>query len=855
MLERLAGLFETLAETAQLLTDKLATIGEGAFSALLTGAERAETVMSSAIEQANAVGAAWDRAAAAAARYGEAASAGGGSGGGGAGGRRGPRVPTQEDEIRAARRNAEAENANLDYITQGTWMNARAENANFDAVARERLRQERGDTGGLYGPGPRPYFGDGDDFANARAENANFDAVARERLRRERENSGLYGPSPRPYWGEGDDFANAAGENMRYDAAERERARRARRGPDESFDEPGRIGSAAGAGFLGGKAGGVFKGLMPIIGGLAAIGAEKAAMQEDIAIRQALMGMNITDTSPEFDEGYARLKALAYEATVGTKYSEAQGAIPMREALPVLAISGMAGVQAAESTYRISLRLGELSELRHKGSIGSEAVAAEEFAHLEQRYEPGPLTKSLDLINAIAMRTDTSIRLQQGIMKYGIPTALSAGIDPDVAAAEMGVAELRLGSTTTAGTGYSRFLLGALHSGGGINAQLAPHQRNEARRAQREFESALRLQPDKDASHDVHAARGSRHDQALVALGVTDRSGKLLDQTATGDLDVEKMKQQVFGFGQTHTKQQALDVIQDAFGTYGGRYASAYLEPGYIDRERAQVATFRGAPSVEAEQLALSHSPLQQFQQMVANFANIGNTLATGTLPGLNTAFGALNTGLIKLNDWLKSHETLATAGGWGALAVGGATALGVLGAGARGLWKMSGASSVWGSLFGGGGEGGLAMEPASGALPAEAGAGGFLNGLRSFISGAPALAYQQYISRLMEDPKNTDPATGAFDIRRAFPLPGAAAARSHSAGDNPEHHTGLSPAVEAARPATVNVTVHNTMNADPGMFEALMAKLTAAVKGALETIGGDAHGSHQSIYMSGGAP
>lgn len=793
-MERLAGLFEQLAATSQMLTEKLATVGEGAFSALLAGAERADAAMTASIEQANAVAAAWDRAAVAAARYGDAAGASAAEGGGG---RRsgGSRVPSPEDQLRADQRNAV--NRDEDYITQGQWANPQT-----SRTEPGRMNSERDDPagGGLYGPPPRPYSGEDDEYANTRPDNRNFDQRAK------------------------------------AESAEAARA------------AEGGIG-----GFLGSHGGGILKGMKPVFGGLAVFGAEKSAMDEDLAIRQALMGMNITDQNPEFQKDYDRLRTVAYSATKGTKFSEAQGAVPMREALPVLAMQGEEGMKAAEATYPIALRLGELSELRHKGSIGSEAVAAEDFAHLEQHFDPTPLEKSLNLINAIAMRTDTSILGQQGIMKYGLPTALAAGIDPDEAAAEIGGAELRLGQTTTAGTGYSRFLLGALHSGGGINAQLPRHLQDEAKKAQREFEQGLKLEPDEKASHDVRSARERPHDIALHALGITSKTGKLLDQTPEGHLDVARIKQQIFDYGHAHDNADTLNTLQDAFGQYGGRYASAYLEKGYINREKSQVAAFRDAPSVADEQTALSHSPLQQFEQMLANVANIGNTLATTTLGPLNVAFGAVNTNLIAFNAWLKEHSTVATVGGWSTLVGGSLMALGVLTATAKTLWNKSGASALAGAV--GRWAGGAAKMLGLGGEEAAAGGAAAGAGLEvgAALPGIGTLAALAYGAKLTLDSGTDEVYDKMFGKGSAEQLHKGVASMSPFAT-----RPAGTPAAAATPPApnTITVTIHNTMNADPGMFDTLMAKLTAAVKGAMERVAADAAGgSNMSPYLAGMPP
>ena len=165
------------------------------------------------------------------------------------------------------------------------------------------------------------------------------------------------------------------------------------------------------------------------------------------------------------------------------------------------------------------------------------------------------------MVNAIARRADTSILRQQRIMGYGIPVAIDAGIDPDQAIAEMGAAEQIFGATTRVGTGYSQFLLGALHVGGGINAHLARARKE----GEKHFEEALKLEGGDVAGHRA-SMHGSAHDAALRALGITNSRGDLQDVTATGALDEQRIKEQIATYARTHSSEEVVNTLTGAFG-------------------------------------------------------------------------------------------------------------------------------------------------------------------------------------------------------------------------------------------------------------------------------------------------
>lgn len=142
--------FERLDVLSTSLQDKLKTLGDAAFSGLAASADRAYGEIDRLIAQGERLAAVWG-----------GAGAGLGVGGRGAGTPpRGAGGPLAED-----RRNAEAENRNIDQIYRRDEAAARREDDNFN---RQRSARENY---GTYGPPSRPLWGEGDDWANAHAEN------------------------------------------------------------------------------------------------------------------------------------------------------------------------------------------------------------------------------------------------------------------------------------------------------------------------------------------------------------------------------------------------------------------------------------------------------------------------------------------------------------------------------------------------------------------------------------------------------------------------------------------------------------------------------------------------------------
>lgn len=702
-LAQIGRAFESLGELAASVEEKLMGIGEGAFAPMLLGIERASSATKLMIDQIGAVADAWGRAATAAQRYGTAAGSGA-AGAGSGGGRGGPRDeglygPPVRDRYEGYN---EALRDNQRYDREQR-MNADALNRNEDQIY---SRQE----------------------AAARREKAARDLAL---------NDGPIGPVSRPYWGQGEEWANAAEENRRWRQSDDGLSipppprtgitdfTRAREplGPREQFDftdaDKGaavgaaaarRGGHGAGMGFRGEvgshgfRGGGVIHGLGPFIALGAVYGGGKSAMQEDRALAQALQEMGYDPREPGFQLKMDEMRGKVAEATAGTIYSEAHGA----SVLPGTAgqFSGLFNTpQERRTAYQAvlppALKFAEVAEQYHRGTIGESYKAGIGYlAMTNQTTEKGAET-GLSQLLALSLATGDTIAQEQNVLKYSLPVGKAAGADPVETAALTGFMEILGFRGTTAGTGVGQMIMGLTGTGGPLAAQ----QRREKDMG-REFSNILHLNPRE--MHAVKESRGKEHDIALKSLDLLDpKTGKISDQIAPGGhLAIQPFIEHVSGALQRMTPMQGLDSLRNAFTVRGSREAAELKDTETIKRLLDFFGTMKAAPSVDDLQKQLATRPLQQFEQMLANVANIGNTLATATLGPLNTAFMTLNGYLAGFNTFLKTHQGVTEAAGWTGLAMGGAAALGVAGSGVRALWRYSGARAVASgvsSLLGGG--------------------------------------------------------------------------------------------------------------------------------------------------------
>lgn len=824
VLSEMAEQFTRLEELARTLQGSLASIGEGAFAALESGFERINQAFSEldarvgqsaelietgmgtaglavgeATAKVEALASAFERAATAAGRTKDASGVVGGGGPAGGGS---PEHTIEEGAL--STRDGWNEASRRDHAS------ARAEDLNFNAQRDTERRL-------------------------ADYENHDFDAQ-RDTQRRE-----------------------ADYENRDYDARERGRVRQTQ--ADEPFEREAEAGAAGNAGGRAGRhgpIGGILQGMAPLVEGAGVYESEKSAMHEDLAIRNALIeGLHITpEQDPQkFEQSMQQMREIARQAASGTIFSEARSA----EAMPVLArelgFTGDEGMQKFSQIYRPALQAAEVAQQTGLGGLDSSLSASVEYAHMTGAYEPKELEQHLNVLRSVAQLTNQSMHGEETILKYSVPIGMAGGMNPDDAAIQTGFLQQQGFNSSTAGTGLSAVILGALNSGGGISS----HLEQSRHKMEHSFAAAVRLSPQE--AKEAHGGRGSAHVQALAELGIT-HGGKLTTVNERGDFDIGKLQTDVRQYAAQHTHQEVLNTLHEAFGTRGERVAAIYAEKDSGTRQERFAEAVRSSPSANQIQTDLSHAPLQQFEQMLANLANIGNTLATTTLPGLNAAFERVNTGLIGFNNWLNQHQTAATVAGYSALGAGTLGAVGLAGLVGRNLW--SGVQSVGsgiGSLLGSGAE---AVEGGVGNIAARIGpraglAGLLTNPLTGVLAATSGLAGDTPSSPLLN---TTTPEMKARqeqqmqDYLRTHPTAAAAAGAAGIHGTTPN---GSLPGAAAAAPAaSAPITIHVgpvSMNgvADETTFRTLLSKLNDALKGAMSHATGSGTGSDSSTYVFGG--
>jgi hypothetical protein len=788
--------FAKLAAQATDLKDQFATIGENAFPGLKASIDAAYTEVGRLITQARELATAWGEAGAA-----MRGGAGGGGAGGGGGGRSGPRAGGNPDDYRYANQLNEQ---NYDRRYAGEV------NRDFDAVSRQQRRE-------------------------AEYENRDFDMRARQA-----EREGPIGPPSRPYWGEGDEYDNAWYENRDVDRASAKDSREQRKLDREGSARDRQRAAAYGA--IGGHVGGVFQGMAPLIGVLAPFVAEKNAMKENRSLSQALQEMGYHIGDPGFAELVEGLRGKVSEGTLNTIYSEAHGA----DVLP-----GTAGQFSAvfatpeerrekyETILPEALKFAEVAEQYHRGDIQSSLKAAVGYAHMTQRYGADPndpkhdLGSGLDHFMALLMATGETAANEQLVLKYSVPIGMAAGMSPDETSALTGFFQMMGFQGTTAGTGLGQMILGLTHTGGPVAAQLHSRQENVGR----ELSAALHLSPEAIRKGGPRARQEKPHDIAMRALGLYDEHGKVTPDIldSQGNLQQKPFLEHIMGYLTTHKPMENLETLRDAFTVRGSREAATLGEKDMIPRLQAYLANQASPPKVDTLQKELSTLPLQQFEQMVANISNIGNTLATATLEPLNKAFQTLNTGLVGINTWLKEHQGASAVIGDTGLAFGAATALGVVGMGARGLWR--GARSLSRSVLGkGAAEGGADLLGES-LLGEGAAAGGMGIGLPLLAGGAAILGGGAVLGGM------NAPFQDEF---------GRQIGNIGWGGRPTNNPTSVGPAQ-----TTVNLGgIHITGVVGDDMLKTIMDKVVSALRTSLHSlgVGGQAGGSIMSVYDSGAA-
>ena len=438
-------------------------------------------------------------------------------------------------------------------------------------------------------------------------------------------------------------------------------------------------GGAGGGGpaYVAGGGGGLLSGMWPMIEVASGYGAWSAAMKEDLALRNALIeGLHITPDMPGFGAAMQQLRGVAATSAAGTIYGERRSAQGIMGIARELGFTGDEGLAKLAQVARPLLQASEVAEMTGLGSMETSVSAGIEYAHMTGSYEPTQLEQRLNVLRSLAQLTRQTMKGEESILKYSVPIGIAAGIDPDKVAVETGYLQQRGFNSSTAGTGLSALILGATNTGGPVNAHLAQMRQDLTR----EFENSLGLKP---GTGHTQIPRGSKHDQALRALGITDAKGNLTTLDAEGHFSLDALEKRISDYSTAHPKE-TLNTLHDAFGTRGERIAAIYIEPDAAVRKQRFAEAVGTSPTSAQIQKMLSDAPMQQFEQTLARLADIGNTLATATLPQLNEGLKLVNSGLSSLGTFLKDNPRAAEAGG---VALAGVSLAGLFG---TGRWALN---------------------------------------------------------------------------------------------------------------------------------------------------------------------
>ena len=588
----------------------------------------------------------------------------------------------------------------------------------------------------------------------------------------------------------------------------------------------------------------------------------RLAAEEDLALRQSAESLNVRPDDKEFGAMMGRLKKTAQAATDKTIVSEPEGAKMLQHFAGIMIGSGDMGMEQVETLFPLAARLAELSHQRTGEALGASAVAGGEFAHLTGNYTAEGMGPLLDLINAISKRTNTTIGQQQQIQRYGMPMAIAAGISPEDASIEMAFAELNMGATTRAGTAFGQFVTASLT--GGEAKTLHQHVRRQ--RAAREFEQAMRLEDPEGLAQHQATMKDPRQLEAMEKLGLIDRTTKKhLNLTPEGGLNLDFEKGKILEYALAHTPQQTTTTLKDAFGQIGFREAELFIKQDAVDREQMLRGSpwkgvgprmgVLGAPTVLQEQGDLMRSPMQQFQQFLAQADTILSTLAASTLPAFQTGLERINTVLGGGKDWLRAHPDeqapiATTLGGLILGGVGGATnwaaknVAGMKGVAGRALGGLLGVGGGLLALGGAAQIGHDVLDWGSDAVMDSFNGKGWSDARRyqhALDSPVPWMRPGGYLG----------PA-----VRDDWANPAAQQLAPVTARNGPRRETtGVIDRAEPGSPSNVNITIHNQMNgvADEKTFSSMLERLKDMIKGAISHSTESPHGSDVSPYVTGG--
>ena len=418
----------------------------------------------------------------------------------------------------------------------------------------------------------------------------------------------------------------------------------------------------------------------------------KIAAQEDQSLRLGELALQLPTEGP-LEAGYKeKLRDIARRASDGTIYSEGLTAA----AIPVLAgpagFHGDEGLEQFGSLFPIAIRSAEVAQQRHLGGLDDTLKANVGYAHMLGTYSGQPAIDSLNQLQAIGASVGKTPAEEEKILGYSVPIGKALGGNVEDIADVTGFIQRQGLNSTTAGTGLAALMLQLTHAET-LDAH-DTHARARRRSAESEFASAMHLTP--QAVHQLRSTnRESKKVEALEDIGLLDHQGHLADRLPTGGIDIVGVSRRINAFATQYPDRWARD--SQSLDTRALRSA-AMLSDQTPGMGLAEYQTYRrSTPSAEVQQAALADSPLQRFEQVVARFNDILNTIATGTLSTFDGALKGAITGLTDVNHYLQHHDEAAAGT---ALTAGGALGSQVL-RGAGGWLTKRGMTGIGGRLTG----------------------------------------------------------------------------------------------------------------------------------------------------------
>ena len=595
--------------------------------------------------------------------------------------------------------------------------------------------------------------------------------------------------------------------------------------------------------------------MAPLIEAGAVYEAMKAAASEEQSIDITLLrGFGIDPRSAtQQQRGY--LQNLARQGAVGTSFSEAQVAAGEATLAAPLGFRGEEGMKQFGGVFETVTKMAEAAKQLHFGTYEGTLTGMVEFAHQLQMYDAPGLTRAGNLLGAITESLPQGDMAREAlVMGYAIPQARALGADPSDAMEGIGFLQRAGLRNTVAATTYRQFLVGMLREGGPMTAHLTHDDKS--------FRDALMLR--EDPAHGVHG-KGNLHDQALVNLGLIDRTThKLTVENEHGGIDVAKAFAKM---QEASTRLSPVEFGRALYGGFGVRGENVGLIAEAMTPDpktgvslfQNYMNTVKGTAPLDEQLKMINITTSQQTGQAVARTADLGNAIGNTLLPTLQKFDAAIIASTNFLRGLVQAHPDATSAlvgGGIAATVVGGLMGLRHAAGGLfRGMMGY-GAPDAAGGVIRGAVTGGLGAAARGTAIGAAG--WGVYEGMSALEGAEDWLEAKVFGQKSVDYRKKTE---GRWSDRlwSLFSNPAQAAEAANGANQVTPRSQAPDRQAAAAPPAptTVNqtITINVTGVPDEAGYKGIISRITSELRSALSTATGTAQGVHESPYMYGSGP